>query len=133
MNGPPTPPLDDLPEGDKDLEQPDPMQAPPDELPQAEQPPPQDPPPQVPNPENTIYHNIFPTLVSFAADRDYKSLINLAEYHDVNVSLRCKTQLSSDLISSGQCDNETEDSRFLFVTPLVLTYLILDDLYAYTS
>lgn len=99
INAPPTPPLEDseLPEAPPveitatELATEPPVTAadpaPPteapivtDEQPQAEALPPQ-------APDNTYYHNVFPTLVSLAAENNYKTLISRAELFDVDVCL----------------------------------------------
>ncbi|KAF9652910.1 hypothetical protein BDM02DRAFT_3183252 [Thelephora ganbajun] len=59
---------------------------------------------------HTIYREIFPIIADKAIDRDWSGLAVLAELHDL------RTEYDADA------------SRLLLTTPLVLSYLILDDI-----
>jgi len=119
--GPPTPPLDETPEIDKVPEtashptpttQTDPtssassttVQHQPADSPVSVAAPPVEP------SEDTIYHNVFPTLVTLVIDRNYQELIRTAELFDLHH------------------ETDADESRFLLISPLVLSYLIVDNL-----
>jgi hypothetical protein len=94
MNAPPTPPLEDSEIPEVEIVDPPAAEvaaapatdpAPAVEA-QAEQPP-KSPAPVQPAPvDNTLYHNVFPTLVSLAIDGNYQELIHRAKFYDSEAS-----------------------------------------------
>jgi len=58
---------------------------------------------------HTVYREVFPAIVNKVIDKDWSGLAALAELHDL------RTERDADV------------SRLLLTTPLVLSYLILDD------
>ncbi|KAG1778488.1 hypothetical protein EV702DRAFT_1093571 [Suillus placidus] len=57
-----------------------------------------------------IYQQVFPQLSDLAEQRNFIGIINIAEHHDLNGS------------------NDKSYSRLLLIAPLVLAYMVLDDL-----
>ncbi|KAG2157521.1 hypothetical protein DEU56DRAFT_765070 [Suillus clintonianus] len=66
-------------------------------------------PPQLPAAQD-IYQQIFPQLSDLAEQRNFIGITNIAELHDLNGS------------------NDKSYSRLLLIAPLVLAYMVLDDL-----
>jgi len=81
---------------------------------------------------HTIYREVFPIIANKAIDRDWAGLAMLAELHDLRV---CSTSHASNRGSPNliprdlQTEHDTDVSRLLLTAPLVLSYLILDDVY----
>jgi len=73
--------------------------------------PPINPPPAQPQPKqiHTIYREIFPILANKVIDKDWSGLTGVAELHDLRT------------------EHDGDASRLLLTVPLVLSYLILDD------
>ncbi|KAG2061527.1 hypothetical protein BDR06DRAFT_946982 [Suillus hirtellus] len=57
-----------------------------------------------------IYQQVFPQLSDLAEQRNFIGITNIAEHHDLNGS------------------NDKSHSRLLLIAPLVLAYMVLDDL-----
>lgn len=95
MNAPPTPPLEpsEIPEVElveppaAEAEAPPAVDPTPAAEVQAEQPPQSPAPTPVVPADNTIYHNVFPTLVSLAVDGNYRELIHRAKFYDSEAGL----------------------------------------------
>lgn len=68
-----------------------------------------EPPSQLPAVQD-IYHQVFPQLSDLAEQRNFIGITNIAEHHDLNGS------------------NDKSYSRLLLIAPLVLAYMVLDDL-----
>lgn len=68
-----------------------------------------EPPSQLPAVQD-IYHQVFPQLSDLAEQRNFIGITNIAEHHDLNGS------------------NDKGYSRLLLIAPLVLAYMVLDDL-----
>lgn len=58
----------------------------------------------------TIYREVFPAIVNKVIDKDWSGLTMLAELHDLRT------------------EHDADASRLLLTAPLVLSYLILDDI-----
>lgn len=92
-------------------------------------------PPPLPQPTqiHTIYREVFPIIANKAIDKDWSDLAALAELHDLRV---CSRYIVSNHESPNlpffylQTEHDTDASRLLLTTPLVLSYLILDDMYS---
>ena len=96
---------------------------------------PADPPPQ-PTQIHTIYREVFPTIVNKVIDKDWPGLAALAEVHDLRVRSRYRAfnRESTDFSPRFlQTEHETDASRLLLTAPLVLSYLILDDVYGFEA
>jgi hypothetical protein len=94
----------------------------------ADQPPVQQQPTQI----HTIYREVFPIFANKVLDRDWVGLATLAELHDLRVmsQISCLQSLSPKLIIRDlQTEHDADVSRLLLTAPLVLSYLILDDMY----
>ncbi|TFY71883.1 hypothetical protein EVG20_g1134 [Dentipellis fragilis] len=104
MNGPPTPPAEDQP---LPVEQ-APASAPAttSDAPAAPEVVPEN---QLPSPEQSPYYQIFPQIASLAAKGEIQELIELAERADLNGV------------------HDTHPSRLFVTAPLVLGYLIRDE------
>lgn len=85
---------------------------------------------------HTIYREFFPVIANKAIDKDWSGLATLAELHDLRVcsrhpALHCK---SPNLTCRfPQTEHDADASRLLLTTPLVLSYLILDDMYGFEA
>ncbi|KAG2362486.1 hypothetical protein BDR07DRAFT_1284470 [Suillus spraguei] len=66
-------------------------------------------PPQLPAVQD-IYQQVFPQLSDLAEQKNFIAITNIAEHHDLNGS------------------NDKSYSRLLLIAPLVLAYMVLDDL-----
>ena len=80
----------------------------------------------------TIYREAFPVFASKAIDKDWAGLAVLAELHDLRVCHGSHTSscLPPNLISRDlQTEHDSDVSRLLLTAPLVLSYLILDEMY----
>jgi COP9 signalosome complex subunit 8 len=72
---------------------------------------------------------VFPTIANLAAQGKLQELIQVAE--QTEISVRYGSISSKDMFSDKcvlQCDGDCYQSRLLVLTPLVLAYLILDEL-----
>jgi hypothetical protein len=93
-----------------------------------------DPPPAQPQPAqiHTIYREVFPIFANKAMDKDWPGLAMLAELHDLRV---CPMSHASNpgtpnLVPRDlQTEHEADPSRLLLTVPLVLSYLIMGDMY----
>lgn len=80
----------------------------------------------------TVYREVFPAIVNKVIDKDWSSLTMLAELHDLRVRPEHGTfnRESPNLIHFYlQTEHDADASRLLLTAPLVLSYLILDDMY----
>lgn len=68
-----------------------------------------EPPSQLPAVQD-IYQQVFPQLSDLAEQKNFIGITNIAEHHDLNGS------------------NDKSYSRLLLISPLVLAYMVLDDL-----
>ncbi|RDB21421.1 COP9 signalosome complex subunit 8 [Hypsizygus marmoreus] len=68
--------------------------------------------PTTPPTKEDAYQYIFPTIADLASQSDFHGLIQVAEHSDLN----------------GDVDSDRRNTRLLVVAPLVLAYLIIDDL-----
>lgn len=100
--------------------------------------PPTNPPQAQPQPTqtSTIYRDVFPVIASKAMDKDWPGLTALAELHDLRVcpiphasNCRPPNLIPRDL----QTEHDGDVSRLLLTVPLVLSYLILDDMYDFEA
>lgn len=85
---------------------------------------------------HTIYREIFPIIANKVIDKDWPSVTELGEMHDLRVCLRYYAFNSKSLNLTprrSQTEHDTDVSRLLLTTPLVLSYLILDDMYGFTT
>ncbi|PCH37714.1 hypothetical protein WOLCODRAFT_95695 [Wolfiporia cocos MD-104 SS10] len=114
MTGPPTPPPSTAAEiADQSRMPPPPADAgiaPPTQT--ASQSQPTAPAPVIPAANKTPYENVFPQIASLAMNRDYQKLIEVAEHEDLVTGI------------------ESNDTRLYIIAPLVLSYLIIDELAA---
>ena len=95
---------------------------------------PEDQPPAQPQPTqiHTIYREVFPIFANKVLDRDWSGLITLAELHDLRVCLGSHTSNRSSpnpIPRDIQSEHVADVSRLLLTVPLVLSYLIMDDMY----
>ena len=95
---------------------------------------PTNPPPAQPQPTQTytIYRQAFPLFANKAIDKDWPGLAALAELHDLRVCPRshASNRRPPNLIPRDlQTEHDDDVSRLLLTAPLVLSYLILDDVY----
>lgn len=94
---------------------------------------PVDQPPAQPQPAqiHTIYREVFPIFANKAFEKDWHGLVMLAELHDLRVCT--KSNVSDRSLLSHywglQSEHDADVSRLLLTVPLVLSYLILDDVY----
>jgi COP9 signalosome complex subunit 8 len=77
-----------------------------------------------------VYHNMLPALCDLAEEGNFKGLVLKAELADLNVKSTLSPPFFVVSRDASQADNDQHPSRLLLTTPLVLSYLILDDLYA---
>lgn len=83
---------------------------------------------------HTIYREVFSAIANKAIDREWSGLATLAELHDLRVCSRyhASNHEPPDLTFQYlQTEHEADASRLLLTTPLVLSYLILDDMYGF--
>jgi hypothetical protein len=81
---------------------------------------------------HTIYREVFPVIVNKVIDKDWSGLSSLGELHDLRVRSRyyAFNRGTPNLTSRyPQTEHDADASRLLLTTPLVLSYLILDDMY----
>lgn len=85
--------------------------------------------PEVATQSLNVYQLLFPTLADLASKGSYRELVDVAERADWNVCLLilCLVCLNT-LIIFTQAEGDHHPSRLLIIAPLVLGYLILDDL-----
>lgn len=77
-------------------------------------------------PAQDIYQRIFPAISELATQSNFEDLINTAESSDLNVQ---STHLQVFCAKcSPQSDGDRQNTRLLVTTPLVLAYLILDNM-----
>lgn len=92
----------------------------------------QPPPPQSqPIQLRTIYREVFPAIANKAIDKDWSGLAMLAELQDLRVRSRSHTfnRTPNVIFRDLQTEHDADASRMLLTAPLVLSYLILDDVY----
>ena len=85
---------------------------------------------------HTIYREVFPVIVKKVNEGDWSGLAMLAEIHDLRVCCRFTASNceSPDTTSRyPQTEHDADASRLLLTTPLVLSYLILDDTYDFEA
>lgn len=95
---------------------------------------PANPPPPQPQPTqiHTIYREVFPIFANKAMDKDWSELAMAAELHDLRVCLGSHTSNRSSpnpIPRDIQSEHDADVSRLLLTVPLVLSYLIMDDMY----
>ncbi|KAG1891444.1 hypothetical protein F4604DRAFT_1876547 [Suillus subluteus] len=81
-----------------------------------------EPPSQLPAVQD-IYQQVFPQLSDLAEQKNFIGITNIAEHHDLN----CEHFLRYPSYTSRHLDNVFY-SRLLLFAPLVLAYMVLDDL-----
>ena len=99
---------------------------------------PANPPPVQPQPTQTytIYRQAFPIFASKAIDKDWSGLAALAELHDLRVCPRShpsNRRPPNHIPRNLQTEHDDDVSRLLLTAPLVLSYLILDDMYDFNA
>ena len=97
-----------------------------------------DSPPSQPQPTqiHTIYREVFPVIANKVIDKDWSGLAVLAELHDLRVCFRYQASDRESLNLTSrylQTEHDADASRLLLTTPLVLSYLILDDMYDFEA
>jgi len=99
---------------------------------------PANPPPAQPQPTQTytIYRQVFHVFANKAIDKDWPGLAALAELHDLRVCPRSHTsnrRPPNHIPWDPQTEHDDDVSRLLLTVPLVLSYLILDDMYDFNT
>ncbi|KAL4077238.1 hypothetical protein V8B97DRAFT_2004129 [Scleroderma yunnanense] len=81
-----------------------------------------------PAPSIDIYQQVFPQICELALRRDLSELAQYAELFDLKVTCISNAFCSGGYDINRQGRNARSHTRLLVVAPLVLAYLILDDL-----
>ena len=140
MTGPPTPP----PSSATEIEDaarttlPPPQAAPATEpvAPAPAPPPPEQTQPTIPNQTapKTAYELLFPSITELARSGSVRDLIQVAERGDLSVCIRSsRGSRHHPHWLSLQADSDKDQTRLLIVAPLVLAYMIVDEMYALFS
>jgi COP9 signalosome complex subunit 8 len=81
-------------------------------------------------PTQTLYQSILPTLIDLGDRKNFQELVEQAEAADLDVScaIRVQSPHTDGQHDASQANNDRHQSRLLLTAPLVLAYLILDDL-----
>ena len=118
MAGPPTPPpttATELLDEEKDRA-PSVAPAPPVQSPQ-----------EAPQPQQDPYQLVFPTIADLASKGDLHELIHVAEHTEIVVGV-LDASFAIVTWTTLQSENNQQQTRLLVTAPLILAYLILDDL-----